>query len=276
MIQRLPRSKQSSKVRILTGPFIHIIIIAGAIVMIYPIIWLLSASFKPMDEIFSSTSLLPQSWTFDNYPQGWTALDYSFDVFFVNSFLVCLGAVIGNVVSCSLAAYAFARVRLRLKAIWFTIMLGTIMLPYNVIVVPQYVLFKNFGWINSFLPLIVPKFLATDAFFIFLLVQFIRAIPHDLDDAAKIDATISRCICALSCRWPPPHWRPPRFLLSSGPGAISLHNLFFSMTSRSIQSRSLCALFSMGLVSLPMDSSSPFPYSRSYPSSVSSLPFNAS
>jgi multiple sugar transport system permease protein len=183
MIHRLPRSKQRSW----TGPFIHIIIIAGAILMIYPVIWMLSASFKPMDEIFSSSSLLPQHWTFDNYPQGWVALDNSFDVFFVNSLIVCLGAVIGNVISCSLAAYAFARVQLRLKAIWFTVMLGTIMLPYNVIVVPQYVLFKNFGWINSFLPLIVPKFLATDAFFIFLLVQFIRAIPHDLDDAAKID-----------------------------------------------------------------------------------------
>ncbi|HTK09147.1 MAG TPA: carbohydrate ABC transporter permease [Ktedonobacteraceae bacterium] len=183
MINRLPRAKQRSWAR----PFLHIIIIAGAVLMLYPVIWMLSASFKPMDEIFSSAQLLPQTWAFDNYSQGWIALDYSFDVFFLNSFLVCLGAVAGNVISCSLAAYAFARVNFRFKPFWFMLMLGTIMLPYNVVVVPQYVLFKNFGWINTFLPLIVPKFLATDAFFIFLLVQFIRAIPRDLDDAAKID-----------------------------------------------------------------------------------------
>ena len=183
MLHRLPHTEQRSWTR----PLIHVVIIAGAILMVYPVIWLLSASFKPQTETFSSAGLLPQTLTIDNYVQGWTALDYSFDVFFVNSFLVCLGAVVGNVLSCSMAAYAFARLRFKLKGFWFIIMLGTIMLPYNVIVVPQYVLFKDLGWINSFLPLIVPKFLATDAFFIFLLIQFIRGIPRDLDDAAKID-----------------------------------------------------------------------------------------
>jgi multiple sugar transport system permease protein len=183
MLQRLPHTEQRNWTRLL----IHIVIIAGAILMVYPVIWLLSASFKPQTETFSNAGLLPQTWTLDNYVQGWSALDYTFDVFFVNSFLVCLGAVVGNVLSCSMAAYAFARLRFKFKGLWFILMLGTIMLPYNVIVVPQYVLFKDLGWINSFLPLIVPKFLATDAFFIFLLVQFIRGIPRDLDDAAKID-----------------------------------------------------------------------------------------
>lgn len=165
----------------------QIIVIIGAIVMIYPVVWLLSASFKPLNETFTSTSLLPHTWTLENYTNGWNALDYSFDVFFVNSLIVCAGAVVGNLLSCSMAAYSFARIKFKFKAFWFILMLGTIMLPYNVIVVPQYILFKDFGWINTFLPLIVPKFLATDAFFIFLLVQFIRAIPRDLDDAAKID-----------------------------------------------------------------------------------------
>ena len=183
MIHRTP----SSTYRNWTRPLTHAIIILGAVLMIYPVIWLLSASFKPLNETFTSTSLLPKTWTGDNYVQGWTALDYSFAVFFVNSFLVCLGAVLGNVISCSMAAYAFARLRFKLKTLWFIVMLGTIMLPYNVIVVPQYILFKDFGWVNTFLPLIVPKFLATDAFFVFLLVQFIRAIPRDLDDAARID-----------------------------------------------------------------------------------------
>jgi len=183
MLQGLPSKEQRGWTRLL----IHIIIIAVALLMVYPVIWLLSASFKPTSEIFTSAGLLPKVWTLDNYFQGWTALDYSFDTFFANSFIVCLGAVVGNVISCSMAAYAFARLRFKFKALWFALMLGTIMLPYNVIVVPQYVLFKDLGWVNSFLPLIVPKFLATDAFFIFLLIQFIRGIPRDLDDAAKID-----------------------------------------------------------------------------------------
>jgi pectin-derived oligosaccharide transport system permease protein len=183
MLQRLSSKEQRGSAKLL----IHIVIIVVAVLMVYPVIWMLSASFKPTSEIFSSPGLLPQTWTLDNYFQGWTALDYSFDVFFVNSFVVCLGAVVGNVIACSMAAYAFARLRFKFKALWFALMLGTIMLPYNVIVVPQYILFKGLGWVNSFLPLIVPKFLATDAFFIFLLIQFIRGIPRDLDDAAKID-----------------------------------------------------------------------------------------
>ncbi|GHO51010.1 carbohydrate ABC transporter permease [Ktedonospora formicarum] len=173
--------------RIWTQPLAYAVVIFGAVLMIYPVIWMLSASFKPLDETFTSPSLIPQTWTLENYSEGWNALDYPFDVFFVNSFIVCIGAAIGNIISCSLAAYAFARINFKFKNFWFLIMLGTIMLPYHAIVVPQYILFKNLDWINTYLPLIVPKFLATDAFFIFLLVQFIRAIPRDLDDAAKID-----------------------------------------------------------------------------------------
>ncbi|GHO94525.1 ABC transporter permease [Reticulibacter mediterranei] len=183
MIHQVGRTKQ----RIWTRTLTHAVIIIGAVLMLYPVLWLIGASFKPLNETFTNVSLIPRTWTLSNYTDGWTALDYSFDVFFGNSLIVCLGAVVGNVVSCSLAAYAFARVNFKFKAFWFMLMLGTIMLPYNVVIVPQYVLFKDFGWVNTFLPLIVPKFLATDAFFIFLLVQFIRAIPRDLDDAAKID-----------------------------------------------------------------------------------------
>jgi multiple sugar transport system permease protein len=184
MIHQVGRTKQQ---KVWTKALTHAIIILGAVLMVYPVIWLISASFKPLNETFTNVGLLPRTWTLSNYTDGWNALDYSFDVFFWNSLIVCLGAVAGNVISCSLAAYAFARVNFKFKAFWFMIMLGTIMLPYNVIVVPQYVLFKDFGWINTFLPLIIPKFLATDAFFVFLLVQFIRAIPRDLDEAAKLD-----------------------------------------------------------------------------------------
>jgi multiple sugar transport system permease protein len=108
-------------------------------------------------------------------------------VYLVNSAIVVLGAIVGNLVSCSMAAYAFARLDFRGRKVLFTIMLMTIMLPIHVVIVPQYVMFSQLGWLNTFLPLIVPKMLATDAFFVFLMVQFIRGIPRELDDAARID-----------------------------------------------------------------------------------------
>jgi len=155
--------------------------------MVYPIVWMLFSSLKPENEIFASQSLLPQAFDWANYVEGWFGLREPFSTFFINSFLICVGAVVGNLLSCSMAAYAFARLEFRARALWFAIMLMTIMLPYHVTLIPQYSLFFRLGWVNTFLPLIVPKFLATDAFFIFLFVQFIRGIPRELDQAAKID-----------------------------------------------------------------------------------------
>jgi len=155
--------------------------------MVYPIVWMLFSSLKPENEMFASQSLLPQAFDWANYVEGWFGLREPFSTFFINSFLISLGAVVGNLLSCSMAAYAFARLEFRARALWFAIMLMTIMLPYQVTLIPQYSLFFRLGWVNTFLPLIVPKFLATDAFFIFLFVQFIRGIPRELDQAAKID-----------------------------------------------------------------------------------------
>ncbi|WP_371864899.1 carbohydrate ABC transporter permease [Dictyobacter aurantiacus] len=165
----------------------YLIVIMGAIIMLYPLIWMFSASFKPEDQIFANSSLLSPSWIINNYSDGWNALDYGFTVFFVNSLIICLGAVVGNLISCSMAAYAFARLRFRYKAFWFIVMQGIILLPTHVMIVPQYILFKDLGWVNTFLPLIAPKFLATDEFFVFLMIQFIRGIPRELDDAAQMD-----------------------------------------------------------------------------------------
>jgi multiple sugar transport system permease protein len=165
----------------------HALLIVLGVVMVYPLLWMILASFKPTDEIFSGAGLLPQTWTLDNYITGWNGFGLSFGTFFLNSFLVTAAAVVGNIVSCSLAAYAFARLNFRFKRFWFAAMLFTLMLPHHVSIVPQYVLFDAFGWINTFLPLIVPKLLATDAFFIFLMVQFMRALPRELDEAAEID-----------------------------------------------------------------------------------------
>jgi len=165
----------------------HALLCLASLAMLYPLLWMLASSFKPEDEIFGNASLWPTSFSLGSYGRGWSGLQVSFGRFFLNSLIISVLSVIGNVLSCSLAAYAVARLEFRGKNFWFALMLGTLMLPYHVTLIPQYVLFLGLGWIDTFLPLVVPKFLAVDAFFIFLLVQFFRALPRELDEAAEID-----------------------------------------------------------------------------------------
>lgn len=190
MITALSRASKASPRRCAkkgTRVLVYLVLLCGVCIMIYPLLWLISASFKPEDTIFSSPGLSSPQWTLGNYSDGWNALDYPFIQFFVNSLVICLGAIVGNILSCSLAAYAFARLRFKWKPFWFALMLGAILLPSHVLIVPQYILFKQLNWIGTLLPLVAPKFFATDAFFIFLMIQFMRSIPTELDDAARID-----------------------------------------------------------------------------------------
>ncbi|MBB6729522.1 carbohydrate ABC transporter permease [Cohnella zeiphila] len=173
----------------------HILIILIGLAMLYPVLWLLASSFKPNQDIFTETGLWPHTFTFDNYRNGWKGFQgVTFARFFGNSALVSALAVLGNIVTCSLAAYAFARLEFRFKKVWFSLMLVTIMLPYHVTLVPQYIIFSELHWINTFYPLIVPKWLAHDSFFVLLMVQFIRGIPRELDESATIDGCNQRTL----------------------------------------------------------------------------------
>ena len=166
----------------------HIFIIAFAMLMLYPLLWMISASFKDTLEIFQGTDFLPQSIKFDNYRQGWAGLSgITFTRFFGNSLLIVLVAMVGNLSSCLLAANAFAKIDFPLKKFWFAIMIGTLMLPMHVKLIPQYVLYNKLGWINTYLPLMVPKFLATEGFFVFLMTQYMRGLPREIDEAAICD-----------------------------------------------------------------------------------------
>lgn len=165
----------------------HIGLILMSVIMIYPLLWLVVSSFKPNADIFRDLSIFTTNLTLENYANGWNDLQFPFSQFLANSTIIALGAIIGNLVSCSLAAYAFARLKFRGRTLLFALMLMTIMLPFQVVLVPQFTIFKELGWLNTFLPLIVPKFLATDAFFVFLMVQFIRALPKEIFEAARID-----------------------------------------------------------------------------------------
>lgn len=161
---------------------------ALAVVLLYPVAWLIGSSLKSPDEIVGSMSVLPSHLTLANYAHGWTGLPAAtFGTFFLNSTLIAVATVVANTASCALTAYAFARLHFPLRGVWFGVMIGTLLLPSHVLIVPQYALFRFLGWVNTPLPLVVPKLLATEAFFVFLMVQFIRGIPRDLDEAAKVD-----------------------------------------------------------------------------------------
>jgi multiple sugar transport system permease protein len=165
----------------------HVLLIGASILMLYPLLWMLAASVRPENEIFSSPSIFPSEISFDAFVRGWNGVRVSFSVFFLNSFAIAVLAVAGNLITCSLAAFAFARLDFAGRRFWFAMMLMTLMLPYQVVLIPQYVLFRQLGWVDTILPLVAPKFLAVDAFFIFLMVQFFRGIPRELDEAAQMD-----------------------------------------------------------------------------------------
>lgn len=175
-----------------------------AFFMMYPLLWLIASSFKPNQEIFSETQLLPRVWTLQGYANGWTANgQYTYAQFFLNTFAMVVPTVIFTLVSSFLTAYGFARFKFFGKKVFFGLMLSTLMLPNNLIVISRYLLFRDFGWLNSYKPIIMPSLFATYSFFIFMMVQFLRGIPRELDEAATIDgcgsfAILIRIILPLS------------------------------------------------------------------------------
>ncbi|MDF2924310.1 MAG: transporter permease [Paenibacillaceae bacterium] len=178
----------------------HLVLLAASAVMMYPVFWWLGASFKTNDEM-RSPNLFPKVFQWSNYTEGWVSVpNYSFDVFYVNNLQLIGGVLFTSIISCSLVAFAFARLDFPLRKVWFAVLLVTLMLPTQVTIVPQYVLFSNLNWINTYLPFYVPHILAGGVggpFFIYLLVQFIRSIPKDLDESAKMDG----------CSWFGIYWR---------------------------------------------------------------------
>lgn len=158
------------------------------LIMIYPLLWMFFASFKSNQEIFASASLLPKSFSLDSFIIGWNSVgSITYTHFFINTIKIVVPSVIFTVVSSVLVAYGFARFDFPFKRQLFGIMLATLMLPHTVIMIPRYMMFRNLGWLDTYLPFYVPAMLATYPFFTFMLVQFFRNIPKELDEAAKID-----------------------------------------------------------------------------------------
>lgn len=163
----------------------YILLIVGAAIILIPFFWMLSTALKPGYQVF----VFPPQWIpspilWSNFTDAMTALPFA--LFFRNTMIIEVGVIIGTVLSCSIVAYGFARLNAPGKTVWFIILLSTMMLPGVVTMIPTYILYAKLGWVNTFLPLIVPAWFGS-AFYIFLLRQFFMTIPNDYEEAARID-----------------------------------------------------------------------------------------
>jgi multiple sugar transport system permease protein len=166
---------------------VFVILGVAALAFLIPLLWMISTSLKPKEQIFAYPLVwIPNPPQWENYARALNNPSFKFLLFLQNSLYYAILSTIGVVFSCALVAYAFARLRWWGRDFWFLITLSTMMIPYPVTLIPQFLIFKELGWVGTFLPLIVPNFLGAP-FFIFLLRQFFLTIPMDLSDAARID-----------------------------------------------------------------------------------------
>ena len=167
----------------------HVLVALGGFIMIYPLLWMVLSSFKPTDMILpTASSLIPKEFTLRNYIQGWKGfMGYSFGTFFINSFIISLASTFGTLFSSSLVAFALQRLQFKGRKILFTLVLSTMMLPAQILMIPQFMWFRHLNWVGTYYPMILPCFFAIQGFFVYLIMNFIGGIPKSLDEAAKID-----------------------------------------------------------------------------------------
>ena len=165
---------------------VYLPITALALVYMATLIWLVSSSLKPEGQVFEyPPNFIPRSFEWSNYPDA--LVQFPFIVSGLNTLTIVVGVLMGRLLTASLAAYGFARLRFPGRNVLFVLVLTTLMIPYHVILIPQYLIFRDLGWLNTLKPLIVPAWFGGGAFFIFLLRQFFMTIPREYDDAARID-----------------------------------------------------------------------------------------
>lgn len=163
------------------------IIIVG-VVMIYPLVWMIMAAFKSNSEIFGSVDLLPDSFSFDAFINGWQGIgQYTYGTYFLNTFFLVVPTTLLTVISAAFVAYGFSRFRFPGKKVLIGILIATLMLPNTVVIIPRYTLYNSLGWLDTYLPFYIPALFSCNAFFVYMLIQFIRGIPKELDEAACID-----------------------------------------------------------------------------------------
>jgi len=182
------RRRRRRKVERVRSVLFHTCVVAVLAVVLYPALWMLMSSLKPTADIVGNVSLWPEGASLDNFAKALQGIGgVSFWTFFVNSMILAVASVVGIALSASVSAYAFARIQFAGRSVWFALMIGSLLLPIHVVIIPQYIIFNNLGLVNTFVPLLLGKFLAAEAFFVFLMVQFMRNLPRELDEAARID-----------------------------------------------------------------------------------------
>lgn len=166
----------------------YMIIIIIGFVLLYPIVWMIFSTFKTNEEIFGSIRLLPQSFSFKYYVEGWVGNGrITYTRFFINTFLMVIPTTLFTVASAGLVAYGFARFDFKGKGLLFGLLIAMMMLPNSVVIIPRYTLYNSFGWVDSYLPFYAPAILCCNSFFPFMLIQFLRGLPRELDESAYID-----------------------------------------------------------------------------------------
>lgn len=182
----MTKKHKGKKITKLTIQYLIITIIG--LILLFPIIFMFFASFKTNEEIFGTVNLLPSQFSFKHYIDGWKGIGtMSYTKVFWNTFVLVIPTTLFTVVSCSLVAYGFARFKFPFKKTLFMLLIATLMLPNSVIIIPRYTLYNQFGWINTYMPFYIPALLACYPFFIFMIIQFLRGIPKELDQSAYID-----------------------------------------------------------------------------------------
>jgi oligogalacturonide transport system permease protein len=167
----------------------YIVLVLVGVIMVYPLIWMVGATFKTNSEIFTSAWFWPKNPVFDGYSQAFKSYGGKIDLLhsMLNTYKIVIPKVIFTLVSATITAYGFARFNFKGKNIFFALLMCTLFLPQVVLNAPQYIMFNKWGWTDSYLPLVIPSLFACDTYFVFMLNQFLRGIPKELEEAAKID-----------------------------------------------------------------------------------------
>mgnify|MGYP001132567718 CR=1 FL=1 len=167
----------------------HVLVSIGALIMVYPLLWMVLSSFKPTDMVLPTADrLIPTTWTLDNYTRGWKGfMGYSFGTFFANSFFISLVSTFGTLLSSAFVAYALQRLKFRMRKLLFVLVLSTMMLPAQILMIPQFMWYRHLNWVGTYYPMILPYFFAIQGFFVYLIMNFISGIPKSLDEAAILD-----------------------------------------------------------------------------------------
>ena len=174
--------------RSLKSLLFHGVSLVLIVIVMYPAVWMVASSFKPSSEIVGNAAIWSSNFSFDNFVKAMDGIGgVSTLQFFGNSLILAVGSVIGVVFSSTVTAYAFTRINFPGRKLFFTLMIVTLLLPFHVVIIPQYIIFQQLGLVDTFIPLLLGKFLGAEAFFVFLMVQFMRNLPRELDEAARID-----------------------------------------------------------------------------------------